>query len=323
MRVGGHMEEFAGLPVFAYPLDEDGPRSGPLPAPESVAWRVEVSWEADKSWEQYFERFLDEVDTTAVSALVIGTWVGEDDYDKGSESVIDALVAARDRLPALRSVFLGDITSEENEISWIRQGSVAPLFEAFPRLEEFGVRGAINLEIPVERHERLRSLTVQTGGLSAEVVRAIAAADLPALTHLEVWLGTENYGADVVIDDLAPIMTGERLPKLRHLALRNSDIQDEICGALAAAPVVARLDSLDLSMGVLTDDGAAALLTGQPLGHLKSLDMRHNYLTDAMRARLREVLEPADVELRSDAGTAWEDGTEEDGDLRRFVAVGE
>ncbi|WP_405178188.1 STM4015 family protein [Nocardia sp. NBC_01377] len=317
------MEEFAGLPVFACPLDEDEPRSGPLPAPESVAWRVEVSWEAGKSWEQYFERFLDEVDTTAVSALVIGTWMGEDDYDKGSESVIEALVAARDRLPALRSVFLGDITSEENEISWIRQGSVAPLFEAFPGLEEFGVRGAINLEIPVERHERLRSLTVQTGGLSAEVVRAIAAADLPALTHLEVWLGTEYYGADVVIDDLAPIMTGERLPNLRHLALRNSDIQDEICGALAAAPVVARLDSLDLSMGVLTDDGAAALLTGQPLGHLKSLDMRHNYLTDAMRTRLREVLEPADVELRSDAGTAWEDGTEEDGDLRRFVAVGE
>ncbi|GAA4600549.1 hypothetical protein GCM10023195_00170 [Actinoallomurus liliacearum] len=38
---------------------------------------------------------------------------------------------------------------------------------------------------------------------------------------------------------------------------------------MASAPVVARLEVLDLSMGTLSDDGATALLSGQPLTHLK------------------------------------------------------
>ncbi|MEU2258588.1 aminotransferase class I/II-fold pyridoxal phosphate-dependent enzyme [Nocardia xishanensis] len=45
-------------------------------------------------------------------------------------------------------------------------------------------------------------------------------------------------------------LSGDRLPALKHLALRNSETQDDVCAALAAAPVVARLESLDISMGV-------------------------------------------------------------------------
>lgn len=87
-------------------------------------------------------------------------------------------------------------------------------------------------------------------------------------------------------------------------------------------PVVARLEDLDISMGVLTDDGATALLSGQPLTHLKKLDLHHNYLSSALRTRLLETLEPAGVQVDAGQGDAESD-EEDDGTVWRFVAVGE
>ena len=42
---------------------------------------------------------------------------------------------------------------------------------------------------------------------------------------------------------------------------------------------MARLKTLDLSMGVLSDVGAEALLAGQPLTHLRRLDLHHHFLS--------------------------------------------
>ena len=148
------------------------------------------------------------------------------------------------------------------------------------------MRGGQGLAFPAVRHEKLRTLTIETGGLDAGVVRGVAASDLPALEHLDLWLGTSWYGANADVADLAPILAGARLPRLRYLALRNSEIQDEIAAAVAGAPVVARLETLDLSMGMLADEGAAALLDGQPLTHLKKLDLHHHYISKPMADRL-------------------------------------
>ncbi|GGX73174.1 hypothetical protein GCM10010358_29550 [Streptomyces minutiscleroticus] len=324
MTIGEHLQEFHGLPVFEFwnAYGRSAKAAGAVPPePGSVAWRIAVyPYESDESWEDAFARFLDAVDTSGVRALIVGAW--SDAYDSGPEAVIGALVAARDRLPALRAVFLGDMMMEECEISWINQGDVTPLLAAFPLLEELGVRGGTGLEFPAVRHERLRKLVVQTGGMPAAAVRGVAASDLPALVHLDLWLGTSDYGGDAEAGDLEPFFAGDRLPALKYLALRNSEIQDEVCARLASAPVVARLEVLDVSMGVLTDDGATALLTGQPLTHLKKLDLHHNYLSAALRTRLRETLEPAGVEVDLDPDDADSD-EEEDGTVWRFVAVGE
>jgi hypothetical protein len=322
MTIGSHLEEFHDLPVRVFPSSVKDPKGAAhLPAPESVAWRVGVaSYESDEAWEEAFARFLASVDTTKVRALVVGAW--SDAYDSGPEPVIEALVAAKDRLPALRGLFLGDIVMEECEISWINQGDVSPLLNAFTELEEFGVRGGSGLGFPALRHERLRKLTVETGGMPAEAVRGVAACELPSLVHLDLWLGTDEYGGDSEVADLAPILAGTRLPALKHLALRNSEMQDDICTALASAPVVARLDVLDVSMGVLTDDGATALLTGQPLTHLTTLDLHHNYLSAEIRDRLRDSLEAEGVQVDVDPDDAEQD-EEDDGTVWRFVAVGE
>lgn len=319
MTYARHLTESYGLPVFAFPGEGEQGRT-PLPEADAVAWRITSdSYDAEESWTEVFARFTAAVDTTRVRAIVVGAW--EEAYDSGPEEIIEALVAAREELPALRALFLGDMESEECEISWINQGDVGPLLENFPELEEFGVRGGTGLALAPFTHGRLRSLTVQTGGLSARIVRNLAASALPALEHLDLWLGTSEYGGDSALCDVEPVLRGDLLPSLRHLALRNSDIQDEIATAVAGAPVVARLETLDLSMGVLTDLGGTALLDGQSLTHLKKLDLHHNYLGDPLKQRLRDTLESAGVTLDLDRGHAEED--EWDGRTWRFVAVGE
>ncbi len=129
---------------------------------------------------------------------------------------------------------------------------------------------------------------------------AWGASELPALVHLELWLGRSDDGGDCEVADPEPILSGARLPRLRRLALRNSEIQDEVAAAAASAPVVARLDVLDLSMGVLSDDGAATLLDGRPLTHLKKLDLHHHFLSEPFQDRIRQALEPAGVEVDLD-----------------------
>ncbi|MFF2083479.1 STM4015 family protein [Nocardia sp. NPDC058176] len=323
MTIGDHLSEWGDLPAYTFPdLEKDPEKQAAavrsLPAADAVAWRIAVdSYEAPESWEDAFARFLDTVDPGAVRSIIVGPW--SDAYENRPDAVFEAIVAAREQLPALRAVFVGDIIGEECEISWIKQGEVTRLLEAFPALEELGVRGGDSLEFRAIRHENLRTLTVEAGGLPVEVVRGVAASELPALVDLELWLGTSEYGGNSDVDDLAPILSGERLPSLERLALRNSEIQDAICAAVASAPVVARLDELDLSMGVLTDDGVAALLGGQPLTHLTSLDLHHNYVSPEIGARLADTLAAAGVELDLDVDDADQD---EDDDWR-FVAVGE
>lgn len=310
--------EFHGLPVVEFPIDTATAPTVPDQGP--VAWRISVpTYEPPFDWPEAFAKFRAAVEAASVQAIVVGGW--SDPYDEGSAPVVAALAAAAGELPALRSLFLGDMTSEDCEISWIVQSDVTALLTAFPRLEHLGVRGGNQLELTPVRHENLRSLVIETGGLPADVVRAVAASDLPALTELELWLGTEEYGADSSVEDLAPILSGEKLPRLTRLALSNSDQQDAVAAAVATAPILPQLRALDLSKGVLLDAGGEALLAGQSLTHLESLDLHHNYLSDGMRERFRAALEPSGVELNLDSEDADED--EYDGTIYRSVAVGE
>lgn len=319
MTIGAHLESLYRLPSHAFPGPSE-PTDG-LPEPDAVAWRINGEvYDGHESWPEAFARFCAAVDTTRVRAVIVGAW--QDAYDSDPSPAIEALLAARDRFPALRALFLGDMVMEECEISWINQTDVSPLLAGFPALEEFGVRGGSGLGFTVLTHPALRRLVMETGGLPVAVVRGVGASDLPALEHLDLWLGTPDYGGDSEAADLEAILSGARLPRLRHLALRNSEMQDAVAASVAAAPVVERLEVLDLSMGVLTDEGAAALLGGQPLTHLKKLDLHHHYLSKPMEERVRQTLESAGVEVDLDRDDAEED-TEDDGTVWRYVAVGE
>ncbi|MGW4473295.1 STM4015 family protein [Nonomuraea sp. NPDC004354] len=327
MSIYQHLESFYGLAVRELgddPRDvaEDAPGDaalrGAVPSgedPGNVAWRVAAApFDEEKpAFADSFERLLATVDPGSIRALVVGWW-GAGWEGQRSDIPIAAITAAADRLTALEAVFVGDIVSEECEISWIEHGDVTPLLTAFPRLRRLDVRGGTGLKLAPVVHESLETLRFESGGLPAGVVRAVGDSSLPALRHLELWLGEENYSGDSRPADWARILRGERLPALCHLGLQDSELQDEVAAAVAAAPIVARLESLDLSMGTLSDTGAEALLSGQPLTHLRSLDLSHHYLSDAMQQRVRAALAGVEVDLsdRQDEDDEW-----------RYVAVSE
>lgn len=314
-------EHLCGLPFFTLPLDEV-PEAGALPGPDAVAWRLDCGYDEQWTFAKVWQRFTDVVDTERVRALVIGPW-WTGDYS-GLAPAMELIIADAARFPALRGLFLADVDSERCEISWLRMTDITPAIEAFPLLEEFGAQGGGDtyedgdLRLRPVKHEHLRLLRLESGGLPGSVVRAVGASELPALERLELWLGVSEYGGSTTVADLAPFLDGGRFPRLRHLGLQNSEIQDEIAGAVASAPVVAGLGSLSLSMGTLGDEGAQALLAGQPLTHLDELDLDHHFMSAAWTGRIREALEPHGVRVKAEPVHDIDEDDE-----WRYVAVSE
>lgn len=307
MTINEHITQFAGLPVVAF-----DPQTASEHAGAPVAWRLHVEDDhAGDVFAKLVASWLDTVDPASVQALVVGDWgeAWETDFP------VQVLVDAAPRLPNLRAVFVGEMTFDECEMSWIQQPDITPLLTAYPALEVLRVRGAMSLQLQAVQHTGLRELAIESGGLPAHVTRAIVESDLPNCAHLELWLGTEDYGRDTGVDDLGPILDGTALPALRTLGLRNAETADAVATALARAAVVPKLHTLDLSLGTLGDEGAAALLAGQPLTGLRRLDLHRHYLSDDMMARLPAALPGVDVDVT--------DQQTEDEHMGRYVAVGE
>jgi hypothetical protein len=324
------LTEFDGLPIFHFAwsdpeeIEDDGieAEDGGIPAEVGAwAWRVGADEYESPTIDRIFGLFLETVDTTAIKALVIGHWAVEDHEYGEPPALAELLVPNAGRFPALEALFIGDMSSEEAEVSWIVQSDPGPIVAAFPNLRVLGIRGTTGLTVEPMRHDRLSELTFQGGGLAPAVVRALGESELPALAGLDLYLGTDEYGGGVTPEDLDAVLSGTNLPALRHLGLRNAENADEIAEAVATAPIVAQLESLDLSLGSLTDVGAEALLAGQPLSHLKSLDLHHHFLSDEMLARLREAL--PGVELGAAEQLTMRPGWPDETQLVGYVAVSE
>lgn len=311
MTISEHGEEFAGLPIQVF-----SPGEGTLDL-SGTAPRLSVDELFDDDpgarMAALLDRLLADPGAGQVKALVIGQWWASDVPELNSSALVAALSASSDRLPALRALFLGDITSDECEISWINQSDVTPLLTAFPALAQLRVRGGNGLAFGPVRHEALKALVIESGGLSGDVVRSVAASDLPNLEHLELWLGVEDYGGDATVEDLAPILSGAAFPRLKSLGLRDCEFADALAAALADAPVLRRIETLDLSLGTLGDDGVVALLAGGHLAGLRKLDIHHHYVSDEVLDGLKAL----GIEL--DAG----DRQDPDYEFGRYVAVSE
>lgn len=282
-------------------------------------FRIRVSYDEEGDGEEpdYGNRlkaFLESPAAEETKGLILGAY----DLEGGSSgsSGIAEIVRAKDRLPKLRALFLGDILQEEAEISWINQDDITPILNAFPDLEMLRVRGATGLAISKPQHAKLRALAIESGGLPAKVVAQICRGKFPELEHLELWLGTPNYDGDCRVNDLQPLLTGKLFPKLRYLGLRNAEIADEIAAVIAKSPVVDQLETLDLSLGSLSDEGANALLQLESKPGLKRLDLHYHYISKPMQKKLKALPFPVDL---SDAKVA----EEEDEFSGRFISVSE
>jgi hypothetical protein len=127
-------------------------------------------------------------------------------------------------------------------------------------------------------------------------------------------LGTTGYGGDVSMADLRPLLSGKLFPALKHLGLRDSEIVDQIAAGLTSAPILTRLDSLDLSLGTLSDEGGQALLENPVLKQLKRLDLHRHYLSKDMMAKLKSAFPSVNID--------GPEGSDTDED-ERYVAVSE
>ncbi|MGO1072731.1 STM4015 family protein [Lysobacter sp. CA199] len=303
MTIGEYSQIYRGKRVVNFAM-------GDTPAGGDVVYRLTQDYDSAESQRDLLESFLSQVDPATLEALIIGPW--SEAHDEGPQGYLDTLIERRAQLPALQALFVGDMTYEDCEISWIIQTSYNPLLAAFPQLQSLRVRGSSNLELQAFQHEALEELAIECGGLPSKIVDAIAGSTLPALNHLELWLGTDDYGFD---GGLAPYqnLLGEIDPtRLRYLGLRDSQISDEVAAWVAQQPWLGSLRTLDLSLGTIGDAGAQALAESPHLGAIERIDLSHHYISPQWQEKLRAL--PCEVVL---------DDHEDEDDGERYVAVAE
>lgn len=266
-------------------------KAEPLQNVGQTAYRIRMDWDLHSDGVKFVDvlnKFLEDPSVDELKALIIGDWGGAGESN-GIKPVVQALTDAKDKLANLEALFLGDMISEECEISWIHQDDLSPLWSAYPGLIELGVRGGEGLSLGSMTMPALKKLVIEAGGLPQSVVEEVASASLPELEHLELWLGTDEYGGDSSMEDVQSILTTPRFPKLTYLGLKNSMLANEIAKAIPTSPIVAQLQVLDLSMGILTDSGVEALASATNLGHLQKLDLHYHFASNDAIAKLAEL----------------------------------
>jgi len=236
-----------------------------------------------KSWDDKFQEFLLVQDSQATTHFVAGL-AGEAYEESNTNTVLKTLVKHKQALPNLVSLFLNDIDQHESELSWIVEGDLTPVWKNFPNLREFKVRGYPG-EMGNFSMSLLERFTIECSGLRKKNLEQIFKADMPNLTHLELWVGTSDYGGETDISDWGPLLSGELFPKLKYLGLRNCDYADGLAEILKNAPILDRIETLDLSMGTLTDKGGAQLYQSEKIRALKKLDLHYHFLSDWMIGR--------------------------------------
>jgi Ran GTPase-activating protein (RanGAP) involved in mRNA processing and transport len=180
----------------------------------------------------------------------------------------------------VQKLFIGDFSyPHETEISFAQVGNVAPLYKALPGLRSLQLRGS-SVDLGKVDLPELREFIVQSGGLERSAVKSINAAKWPKLERLEVWFGSQDYGAGGDEKDLANILDAKGLPRLKHLGLCNAEFTDRLCALLPKSRVLKQLETLDLAMGTMTDAGAEVLAANaDAFKHLKRLVVTLNLLS--------------------------------------------
>jgi hypothetical protein len=310
MTISANLENFQGKPI----IDFD-PQKG-IEQPDTYVYRLRIDYETYENGGKLTDLltpFYQDPHASQVEALIIGTFGYDYDSKEPIESIVSSLSQATAMLPRLKALFIGDITYEEYEISWIEQGNVSPILEAYPQLEYFRIRGGKGLSLGKLVHENLKTLIVEAGGLPLNVIQEVSQAHLPALGHLELWLGSDNYGFDASIQDFESLLQSKQFPRLKYLGLRDSEIADELAMALHNAPILNLLETLDLSLGTLGDKGAQALLDNPAIRKLRLLDLHHHFISDELVSRLQQLGIQVDVS----------DKMEEEEEGYRYIAVSE
>ncbi len=173
--------------------------------------------------------------------------------------------------------------------------NLAALCSSFVRVRRLALEvDVVNLEgldLPA-----LESLELVCRRLDATNLRALDRADLPKVERLAIALGDPGVGmhefaTPITLDDLGVLLESTRLRGLRHLRLTGARFADELVAVLARATILSGLVTLDLSLGDLTERGAATLLEHhQRFAHLDELELSQTTLDESAASRLEGAL---------------------------------
>ncbi len=254
------------------------------------------------------EEILNDPELATLNGIIIGNW-GEA-YAKPCREILQMFAENSSEFAHIESLFIGDMTSEESEVSWIQQNDYSMLWVALPNLKHLTIKGSNNLKLGKIIHQNLLSLEIICGGLPKSVIHSVVKAELPKLEKLNLYIGVENYGFDGGIEDIEMIVKTS-FPSLKYLGLGNSDMQNKITELVMTSPLLPQLEVLDLSNGTLTDRGAKVILNNiEKLKHLKLLDLHHHYLTDEMMDEIKKM--PIKVDLDCEHGEYYDYNDEEE-----------
>ncbi|NME69445.1 STM4015 family protein [Flammeovirga aprica] len=242
--------------------------------------------EEEQTFIDLIDAFLDDPKLKDVVGLCIGAWPCA--YDSSCDSIIKKIIEEKEKLQQLEAIFVGDMDYEECEISWIQQTNLNSIFTHFPNLKMLQIRGSEGLELGKINHQNLETLVLHSGGLPKNVLHDISNANLPKLKHLELWLGTSDYGfGGDVKTDVAPLLEDGKFPSLFHLGLQNAENAVDVVQLIAKTPLQKTILSLDLSMGTLVDKDAAPLLDAPCMPQLCYLNLNSNFLTTEIGQQIK------------------------------------
>ncbi len=184
----------------------------------------------------------------------------------------------------LKKLRVGDI-DDDIDMTHHPVGNLSFLPKAFPGLESLFIHSGTwqpkALMYPTMDFPKLKELTLETCSMSKERLKCVLGGKMPALERLSLWFGDrDDLGATATADDLDVLLDGSLFPNLRHLGVMNATFTNEICERLGRSKLLPRLTSVDLSLGMLDDEGAQALTrTPKAFDHLTRLDVSDSFLT--------------------------------------------
>lgn len=226
-------------------------------------------------------------------------------WEANAEDVPAVLAEAAKRPFArrLERLFLGDVPDDIDMAHHVI-GDLRKLDAWFPNLRWLKLHSGDQtwssprtFELGPWKFPRLETLVVETCAMSKKRLSAILKSELPALTTLELWFGDPERDADAERKQLAPLLDGKVFPKVVHLGLRNAEFTNELCAVLPASAIAKRVETLDLSMGVLDDGGAKSLVAAGAAAFpkLKKLDVSDSFLSKENVAALKKAFKGVEV----------------------------
>jgi uncharacterized protein (TIGR02996 family) len=230
------------------------------------------------------------------------------------QDVVDVL--AKKGPTTLRALHLADFEYPHGiEMSWTHLGKLGKLWPRFPQLRELIVQGG-DFELGAIKLPELRSASFRTGGLKKKSLAAITDAEWPKIEELEIWFGEDEYGSDIQVKHVAPLLAA-KLPALRSLGLMNAPFTNELVAMVAGSKLLKQLTSLDLSMGTMSDEGAAELVAHRAaFAHLEELDVSDNFLS-------RKAIKSLSGVAKKVVAKEQREADEYDDEIHRYVSVGE